>query len=195
MSDEIHDQSGVLWMVQPWFPINLGFCPSQEIWDKWMKRCGITGQDAIYPELDRRTGGTFSWFAPDDHDNYVPFGLITIGPDAEKRDPSVVTGMLVHESVHAFQYVLRRMNEKGMPGSEFEAYSIQAIYMFMENAFSETRWDVYHGKKKDDASKPDRASAKKVRTKIGKGVPAVDTADKPRRGAGKNHKRVAARRR
>lgn len=42
------------------------------------------------------------------------------------RDPVEVAGMLVHESVHVWQWYANEMGERN-PGTEQEAYAIQAI--------------------------------------------------------------------
>lgn len=42
------------------------------------------------------------------------------------RDPIEVAGMLVHEAVHVWQWYVEAMGERN-PGSEQEAYAIQAI--------------------------------------------------------------------
>jgi hypothetical protein len=167
MSD-VQKQSGVLWMPNLWWPCSLGFCPSQNEWDALMKGCKVIGEGAVYPVLGR-SGGTFTSFNPDVGDDFYTFGVITISDDATMKDPSVVTSTLVHESVHAFQYVCRKMGETH-PSPEFEAYSIQAIYTFMEREFSRTRWSKSDGKK-DKETKANRTAAGKVRTRNGPSVP------------------------
>jgi hypothetical protein len=163
---EIEETSGVLWMPNLWWPVSIGFCPSQVEWDKLMKRSNI--HDAFYPEIDRKGGATFSGFPTETPDHY-PFGVITVAEPNDKGDPSTACGVLVHESVHAFQFICHKMGE-AHPSHEFEAYGIQAIYLFMEREYSRTRWSKSDGKE-DPTAKDHRSPAKEVRARARKGVP------------------------
>lgn len=53
------------------------------------------------------------------------YAIVQIGDTADK-DLLQVYGLLLHEAVHVWQIVKRRMGERE-PSVEFEAYSIQAI--------------------------------------------------------------------
>ncbi|AKQ30297.1 TPA: hypothetical protein ACJKZO_002847 [Acinetobacter baumannii] len=53
------------------------------------------------------------------------YAIVQIGDTADK-DRIQVYGLLLHEAVHIWQIVKRRMGERE-PSVEFEAYSIQAI--------------------------------------------------------------------
>ncbi|HEE6574468.1 UNVERIFIED_CONTAM: hypothetical protein KWE62_17950 [Acinetobacter baumannii] len=53
------------------------------------------------------------------------YAIVQIG-DTEDKDQIQVYGLLLHEAVHIWQIVKRRMGERD-PSVEFEAYSIQAI--------------------------------------------------------------------
>lgn len=53
------------------------------------------------------------------------YAIVQIGDTADK-DQIQVYGLLLHEAVHVWQIVKRRMGERE-PSVEFEAYSIQAI--------------------------------------------------------------------
>ena len=141
-------------MPNLWWPCNLGFCPSRGAWDKWMDKCKID-KDRDYPELGRKSGATFTSYKPDGYENYDHFGLITVADYSDDVDPTTITSVIVHESVHAFQYVCWRLGEK-FPSDEFQAYGIQNIYHFMETWFSTMRWNKTHGKSAaDDHSKAD----------------------------------------
>jgi hypothetical protein len=140
-------------MEHLWWPCHLGFCPSQKEWDVYMKKVAITGADAIYPEHGRERGGTFTAFTPDKGDNFAPFGLVTIADTTHETDATTITGILVHESVHAFQWVTHIIKEKTGPSREFEAYGIQSIYQFMADHFSATRtWNDGNKKTTSDQS-------------------------------------------
>lgn len=53
------------------------------------------------------------------------YAIVQIG-DTSDKDQIQVYGLLLHEAVHVWQFVKRRMGERD-PSVEFEAYSIQAI--------------------------------------------------------------------
>ncbi|MFH3942297.1 hypothetical protein ACJBLD_17075 [Acinetobacter nosocomialis] len=53
------------------------------------------------------------------------YAIVQIG-DTSDKDQIQVYGLLLHEAVHVWQFVKRRMGEHE-PSVEFEAYSIQAI--------------------------------------------------------------------
>ena len=53
-----------------------------------------------------------------------------------KQCPVTVCGMLVHEAVHVWQKHARHIGEHD-PSIEFEAYSIEAIFTHLLNAYSE----------------------------------------------------------
>lgn len=53
------------------------------------------------------------------------FAVVQLG-DTSERTTIEIFGLLLHESVHIWQKVRKRMGEKD-PSSEFEAYSIQCI--------------------------------------------------------------------
>jgi len=44
--------NSVVWCDRGWQPVEYCFCPSEEAWDKQLKRMGITGEP--YPDSDGR---------------------------------------------------------------------------------------------------------------------------------------------
>lgn len=52
-------------------------------------------------------------------------------------DPSLVTSLLVHESVHAWQFAAEALGVVN-PDLETEAYSIQGIFDHMRGAYNDT---------------------------------------------------------
>jgi hypothetical protein len=53
-----------------------------------------------------------------------------------------VAGLICHEAVHVWQEVRRAMNDPGEPSIEFEAYSVQAIFQGLYQAWLDTRAPV-----------------------------------------------------
>lgn len=82
-----------------------------------------------YPNTD----GSCTEFTKDSK-HYV---LITVGDTTEISD-DVVMGILVHECVHAAQYLFENMGEK-RPSPEFEAYTIQWLFAKTLDAYAKTR--------------------------------------------------------
>ncbi len=65
--------------------------------------------------------------------------LVTVRPGAEKEhSPVEIAGILVHEATHVWQEVRASMGERE-PSTEFEAYSMQAIFQELYSAFQATR--------------------------------------------------------
>jgi hypothetical protein len=66
--------------------------------------------------------------------------LVTLGDHVEKRrfTRAVIAGLLCHEAVHVRQTVRRKMEEQH-PSIEFEAYSVQAIFQQLYQAWLDTR--------------------------------------------------------
>ncbi|MEI1687074.1 hypothetical protein V8P55_02170 [Acinetobacter baumannii] len=62
--------------------------------------------------------------------------------DTSDKDQIQVYGLLLHEAVHVWQIVKRRMGERE-PSVEFEAYSIQAIAQDLFEMFESS--EVKHG--------------------------------------------------
>lgn len=69
------------------------------------------------------------------------YAIVQIGDTADK-DQIQVYGLLLHEAVHIWQIVKRRMGESE-PSVEFEAYSIQAIAQDLFEMYEES--EVKHG--------------------------------------------------
>lgn len=119
----------VIWLDRGWQPVEYGFCPSRKAWKRAMKEMEIDGED--YPETDGRCT-TFT-------KNGKTRILVTIREGAEKEHSSVeIAGILVHEATHIWQEVRSAMRERE-PSTEFEAYSMQAIFQELYSAFQATR--------------------------------------------------------
>ncbi|MDC4300842.1 hypothetical protein OHV29_18185 [Acinetobacter baumannii] len=69
------------------------------------------------------------------------YAIVQIGDTADK-DQIQVYGLLLHEAVHVWQIVKRRMGERE-PSVEFEAYSIQSIAQDLFEMYEES--EVKHG--------------------------------------------------
>jgi hypothetical protein len=164
------EESGIRWMTGLWFPVHLGFCPDRESFERYTAKVGVTPAHQRCPTNDDRREGHFSSFEDNSHHPaYDPFGLITISKRFDTvEDPNEVLGVILHESVHAFDYVLERMDER-RPSSEFHAYGIQAIFVFMLAQYSETRkWKPYGEDKK---AKDPGSAARSVGARNRKRVP------------------------
>jgi hypothetical protein len=64
--------------------------------------------------------------------------LICVLPAAEKQGALEVIATIVHESVHAWQFLCQKIGEKA-PGIEMEAYGIEEISRGMIDAYSRTQ--------------------------------------------------------
>ena len=64
--------------------------------------------------------------------------IVTLGPQAKAAGDVDVAGLLCHEATHVWQAVRDNMGEKS-PSSEFEAYSMQAIFQGVYQDYLDTK--------------------------------------------------------
>lgn len=115
-------------------PHHIGFCPSRKAWAKTAKSMGH--KDTPYPHDDTPGPAAFcTTFAATKHISRCSVITIHKRVDKEwKKNKNYVMGVVVHESVHAYQDVLTSMEEK-RPSSEFEAYTVQSIACLVLQAY------------------------------------------------------------
>lgn len=116
------------WIPTGFDPMSVGFCPNKRAWNKEMKRLGVT--DCPYPTND----GMVHYFARTKGHGHCC--IVTIGKRC--TDPLMILGLITHEVVHVWQFILEVMNEHE-PSREFEAYSIQGLTMAIIDAYERTR--------------------------------------------------------
>lgn len=121
----------VIWLDRGWQPVFYGFCPSEAAWKREMRKMKTKGEP--YPE----TAGNVTTFTMEDKTCCI----VTLGQAAEAagRTRVEIAGLLVHEATHVWQEVRKVMNDPGQPSIEFEAYSIQAIFQGLYQAWLDTR--------------------------------------------------------
>lgn len=122
-------KSDVIWCDRGWQPVYFGFCPDEAAWKRAVKRLGCSGEQ--YPtEAGRCTSF--------EKDGKLCI-LVTVADGTEKHHSQIeVTGLLVHEATHVWQYVRDHMGEKE-PSVEFEAYAMQAIFQGLMSGWEQTR--------------------------------------------------------
>ena len=64
------------------------------------------------------------------------YAIVQIG-DTSERTSVEIHGLLLHEAVHVWQRIKKRMGESN-PSTEFEAYSIQRIALDLFSMFEES---------------------------------------------------------
>lgn len=98
-----------------------GLCTTEAMFHAEMRKMKVPKN--TWPEFlaTRHADATAHFF---DNPNGGASCIVTIGKT--DRDPIVVAGLLVHESVHIWQKYCERIGESN-PSSEFEAYGIQSI--------------------------------------------------------------------
>lgn len=121
--------SAVIWFARGHYPTYIGFCPSAGAWRREMRK--LNALDEPYPCTDAKctrfqTGGK-------------TVVLITMGEHLDERCPIGRAALLVHEVVHAWQYVREDIGQTGREGSEIEAYAIQHLTMSVLEAYRKTR--------------------------------------------------------
>lgn len=95
-----------------------------------MRRIGAL--DEPYPDADAKC----TRFTEDGEPTKV---LMTFNQRLDGRDGVAVASLLVHEAVHAWQYVLEDIGQRDKPGREIEAYALQAICIELLDAYRRTR--------------------------------------------------------
>lgn len=108
----------VLWLDRGWQPTPIGFAPSEAAWNREMRELGLT---TAYPDS---TGRATSFTHLASGGSCV---LITFSREKfEGRTRIEQTGLVVHESVHVWQYICQNHGISG-PDMETEAYAVMAI--------------------------------------------------------------------
>lgn len=119
----------VVWLDRGWQPAFIGFCPSRKAWRREMKRLGCVGEP--YPE----TPGRCTTFESKGKTCII----VTLCSNAEEIATRLeIAGLLCHEATHVWQKVREAMDERA-PSIEFEAYSMQAIFQGLYQAWLDTR--------------------------------------------------------
>lgn len=116
----------VIWCDRGWQPVFYGFCPSRTAWTREMRKMGCKEP---YPASD----GCATTF----EQKGKTCVIVTLGPVSPGRTRVEVAGLLAHEATHIWQTVRRTMGEKD-PSIEFEAYSVQAIFQGLYQAWLDT---------------------------------------------------------
>jgi hypothetical protein len=101
-------------------------CTTEKQYLKEVKRLKVPYPD---PWLVEGSTGTAHFF---DYEGSVA-AVVTMAIDP-KRSMLEHEALLIHEAVHIYQEICRKMREK-MPGKEFEAYSIQRIALNLLHKF------------------------------------------------------------
>lgn len=119
----------VIWCDRGWQPVNFGFCPSKAAWTKALKKLGAPKDP--YPTSEACTY--------DIQSKGKTTVLVTLGATVEERySRSEIAGLLCHEAVHVWQTIRTVMGEDD-PSIEFEAYSVQAVFVQLYQAWLNTR--------------------------------------------------------
>lgn len=120
----------VVWLDRGWQPVFIGFCPSEAAWKREMKRMKVKGEP--YPN----SPGRCTTFTCDGKTRV----LVSLGERVEQDASRVqIAALLCHEAVHVWQTVRDVMADPGQPSIEFEAYSVQAIFQNLYQAWLDTR--------------------------------------------------------
>lgn len=104
------------------FRVNIGYCPSKEAFQKYLKSVGMDGEIPWEGEFHQG----LCYKLPAISDNTVGTILIYVNREV-LQDELKCSSTILHECVHAFQFICDFWGEDS-PSREFEAYGIQYIY-------------------------------------------------------------------
>ena len=114
-------------------PYCYGLCTSEKDFHRELKRLNVPRKE--WPEFvgagPNSSGDATTHFFENKHDL---FAIVTI-KSTKGRTAQQVYALLTHEAVHIWQAIKDDL-EENKPGSEFEAYAIQAITQNLTTAFS-----------------------------------------------------------
>lgn len=122
----------IYWINSGWYPVNIGFCPSEKAFWKYIKAHNV--ENGEYPE----SGGMVTSFL----DDRGKCCLVTVSDGLEDRiSATALVGVIVHEATHVWQQICKHIGES-FPAYEQEAYAIQSISINLLAA-----WEATRGKK------------------------------------------------
>lgn len=111
-------------------PFYYGFCPSPTAWNDTMKRMKVTNPDP-YPDTDGRCVSLVQ-------NNKDLTCIVTVHERLDARSPEGIIGVIAHEAMHVWQEMMSQIGERD-PSHEFGAYSYQAIFQELLEAYVKTR--------------------------------------------------------
>ena len=103
----------------------LGFCQSERVFKKELKKLGVKGRVDFVSE---GAGATTHYFEKDDETIII----VCIDKDLSVS-AAQYAALIAHEAVHVWQWMRDDMKEKE-PSAEFEAWAIQSITQKMLSA-------------------------------------------------------------
>lgn len=121
----------VIWIDRGWQPVAIGFCPSEEAWNRARKQHNIVAE---YPSIAGKGGHTLLAENDVSRESVI---IVTVADGAE-RDALEVILTIVHEAVHVWQFVCQTIGENA-PGIEMEAYGIEEISRGLIEAYCKTQ--------------------------------------------------------
>lgn len=120
----------VTWITNRWFPTRICFVPDEESWKK------VTGKK--YKNVPDWNDAWYGWCVLLEHKNPARSGLIAIRIRSNLKE-EFAREAIVHEAVHATDYLFKDLGEDAPPGSEFRTYATQAIYKGVLKAWLKSR--------------------------------------------------------
>ena len=123
----------VVWCPRNWFPVRVCFCPGHKAWARLMQELEL---DEPFPENGAARITTIT------RQDQEAICILSFAPGWRAHDCAAIAGTVAHEAVHVWQ-TIRDMIGEDKPSSEFEAYSVQAIFLELLNAMEEaTGWKL-----------------------------------------------------
>lgn len=124
----------IIWLNNLCWPIYFGFCPSEKAWRGAMRRMKL---DHVYPFADNPKAFVDAFVTTFENTKGDLCCIMSLRPGYKAPSKRAVEGLFVHEATHIWQKLREHIGERA-PSTEFEAYTLQHIWVQLMSAYDQT---------------------------------------------------------
>lgn len=119
----------VRWRPLSPYPYYLGFCDSQEAWDRWLRK--HVKREEGTPLVVASAAAAAMTIVTDCGQKMFS---VNVNREALGKDPAYVAGTLAHEATHIMQFIHDEIQEQS-PGQEATAYMMGDIVEWLHRQY------------------------------------------------------------